>query len=203
MRTQFVAALAVAFCTAISSVAFANDVGVVETVQQTAYGTAPSAAKAQKHEGDPVAHRELLETSDQGGMLVRFTDGSKLTLGAESKLMVVAFAYQAEDSNGNAVISIPAGTLRYVTGAMPKGHTIIYTPLATMTLNGTNVTVGVNADGDTHLFVAEGTVTVHSRTTGKDTTVAAGEGVDITPQGMTTSAQSATGDAMVDHGLTM
>jgi len=194
MRSQVAAALAVAFTAALSSAAHATDAGVVETVANAAYGTAPSMTKMQKHAGDPVLHRELLETSKQGGMLVKFADGSNLDLGAASKLLVVAYVYQPDQSLGNAIVSLPSGTMHYVTGAMPKGHTTIYTPTATMVLNGTDVSVGVNAQGNTHLVVDEGTVTVRSRTTGQEMVYNAGESVDITPSGVTTSTAELTAD---------
>ena len=187
MRIQIIAAVAAAFTAAISSAALASDAGVVETVAKTAYGTAPSHTRIEKHAGDVVQHRELLETSTAGGMKVKFTDGSKLDLGADSKAFVVAYVYKPEQSVTNAIVSLPEGSMHYVTGAMPKDHTTIYTPTATMVLNGTDVTIGVNARGNTHLEVEDGSVTVRSRTTGQEMVYNAGESVDITPAGVTTS----------------
>jgi ferric-dicitrate binding protein FerR (iron transport regulator) len=187
MRTQIIAAVAAAFTAAISGAALASDAGVVETVAETAYGTAPSQTKVEKHAGDAVKHRELLETSQSGGMKVKFADGSKLDLGAASKAFVVAYVYKPEQKIANAVVSLPEGKLHYVTGAMPKDHTTIYTPTATMVLNGADVTVGVNERGNTHLLVEEGQVTVRSRTDGRALVYNAGDSVDITPAGVTTS----------------
>jgi ferric-dicitrate binding protein FerR (iron transport regulator) len=187
MRTQIIAAVAAAFTAAISSAALASDAGVVETVAETAYGTAPSQTKVEKHAGDVVQHRELLETSKSGGMKVKFTDGSKLDLGADSKAFIVAYVYKPEQKVANAIVSLPEGNMHYATGAMPKDHTTIYTPTATMVLNGADVTVGVNERGSTHLTVEEGSVTVRSRTTGQQLVYNAGESVDITPTGVATS----------------
>jgi len=190
MRTQIIAAVAAAFTAAISSAALANDAGTVESAAQNAFGTAPSMGKVEKHAGDSVMHRELLETSKAGGMKVKMADGSKLELGADSKLLVVAYVYKPEQSIANAVVSLPEGSMHYVTGAMPKGHTTIYTPTATMVLNGTDVTVGVNERGNTHLTVEDGSVIVRSRSTGQELVYNAGESVDITPAGVTTSTAS-------------
>jgi ferric-dicitrate binding protein FerR (iron transport regulator) len=186
MRTQIIAAAAAAFTAAISSAALANDAGVVESVAK-AYGTAPSMGKVEKHAGDIVVHRELLETAPAGSMKLKLTDGSKLDLGADSKLLVVAYVYKPEQSIANAIVSLPEGKLHYVTGAMPKGHTTIYTPTATMVLGDSDVTVGVNERGNTHLMVEEGSVTVRSRTTGQEMVYNAGESIDVTPAGVTTS----------------
>ncbi|MDQ7249034.1 FecR domain-containing protein [Dongia sedimenti] len=187
MRIQIIAAVAAALTAAISSAALAGDAGVVETVAETAYGTAPSRTRMEKHAGDVVQHRELLETSTSGAMKVKFTDGSKLALGAGSKAFVVAYVYKPEQSVANAIVSLPEGSMRYVTGAMPKDHTTIYTPTATMLLNGADISVGVNDRGNTHLMVENGSVTVRSRTTGQQMVYNAGESVDITPTGITTS----------------
>jgi hypothetical protein len=187
MRIQIIAAVAAAFTAAISSAALASDAGVVETVAETAYGTAPSQTKVEKHAGDIVQHRELLETSQSGAMKVKFTDGSKLDLGAASKAFVVAYVYKPEQSVANAIVSLPEGSMHYVTGAMPKDHTTIYTPTATMVLNGADMNIAVNARGNTHFEVVEGSVTVRSRTSGEEMVYVAGESVDITPAGVTTT----------------
>jgi hypothetical protein len=187
MRTQIIAAVAAAFTAALSSAALASDAGVVETVAETVYGTAPSKAKVEKHAGDTVQHRELLETSEKGAMKVTFTDGSKLNLGAASKAFIVAYVYKPEQSVANAIVSLPEGSMHYVTGEMPRDHTTIYTPTATMKLNGADMNVAVNARGNTHLEIVEGSVTVLSRTTGQEMVYVAGESVDITPSGATTT----------------
>ena len=187
MRSQMIAAVAAAFTAALSSAALASDAGVVETVAGTAYGTAPNQTQIEKHVGDMVQHRELLETSRPGGMMVKFTDGSKLDLGAGSKAFVVAYVYKPEQAVANAIVSLPEGSMHYVTGGMPKDHTTIYTPTATMVLNGADITVAVNDRGNTHMMIEEGSVTVRSRTTGQALVYNAGESVDISPSGVTTS----------------
>jgi len=187
MRIQIIAAVAAALTAAISSAALASDAGVVEAIADTAYGTAPSHTRMEKHSGDVVQHRELLETSEAGGMKVKFTDGSKLELGGDSTAFVVAYVYKPEQKVMNAVVSLPEGSMHYVTGAMPKDHTTIYTPTATMVLNGADVTLGVNERGSTHMMVEEGSVTVRSRTTGQQMVYNAGQSVDITDTGVSTS----------------
>lgn len=187
MRIQIIAAVAAAFTAAISSAALASDAGVVETVAETAYGTAPSQTRIEKHAGDTVQHRELLETSKSGGMNVKFTDGSKLELGADSKAFVVAYVYKPEQSIANAIVSLPEGSMHYVTGTMPKDHTTIYTPTATMVLNAADITLSVNDRGNTHMMVEEGSVIVRSRTIGQQMVYNAGQSLDITETGFSTS----------------
>jgi hypothetical protein len=179
----------------------AKPVGDVEAVRRDAYGTPPAAAREPKNRGDGVVYQEVLETLQRSGMLVKFNDGSKLTLGANSKVMVDAFVYAPGDAGSKALISIPAGALRYVTGAMPKGQTTIDTPAATMVLRGTNVKV--SADGShTLLVVDEGSVSVHNKQTGQDTVVEEGDSLEIGSAGFDATDEDDTGDPLVDDGFT-
>jgi hypothetical protein len=133
-------------------------------------------------------------------MLVKFNDGSKLTLGANSKVSVDAFVYAPGDASSNALISIPTGALRYVTGAMPKGQTTIDTPTATMVLRGTNVKV--LTDGSNPLLVVEeGSVKVHNKQTGEDTIVEEGDSLQISSTGFGATDEDDTGDPAVDDGI--
>jgi hypothetical protein len=186
---------------ALAGAAFAHEVGDVQAVEQNAFGTPPDASKAAKHAGDTVAFKELLETLQQSGMLVRFTDGSKLTLGADSKVLVDDFVYDPSDPTSKALISLPAGKLRYVTGSMPKGQTTIDTPTATMVLRGTNVAV-YSEDDRTLLYVEEGSVSVFSKQTGQKTVVQEGQSVLIGADGIVATAEERTGDPLVDDGFT-
>lgn len=205
MRASIHTAIATVLVGATSVAAYAtapaSNVGSVETVERSAYGTPPNASKESKHRGDAVAYQELLETMQKSGMLVRFSDGSKLTLGANSKVLVDAFVYEPGNAGSKALISLPAGALRYVTGAMPKGQTTIETPTATMVLRGTNVKVVYGVDNVTHLVVDEGSVKVHNTLTGEDTIVDEGQSVDISNAGTQSSEDDEAGDTVVDDGF--
>jgi hypothetical protein len=114
--------------------------------------------------------------------------------------MVDSFVYAPDDANSKALISIPSGALRYVTGAMPKGQTTIDTPTATMVLRGTNVKV-LTDGSNTLLVVDEGSVSVHNKQTGQDTLVEEGDSVQISSTGFTTTDEDDTGDPAVDDGI--
>src|ERR1700748_218161 len=137
--------LAVALSASVIAPALAREVGNVQAVTHSAFGTPPNAAKEAKRLGDPVADHEWLETLSASGLRVRLADGSQLTLGADSKGLVDNFVYDPSHSDSDAAakasISLPLGFMRYVTGSMPKGHTTIETPTATLTLRGTSVTI--------------------------------------------------------------
>lgn len=181
--------------------ALTTPVGDVEAVRENAYGTPPESSREVKRRGDDVAYQELLETLRESGMLVKFKDGSKLTLGANSKVLVDAFVYAPGDTESKALISLPIGALRYVTGEMPKGQTTIDTPTATMVLRGTTVKIATDGS-NTLLVVDEGSVTVHDKRTGQNTLVDEGDSVQISSAGITSTDEDETGDPLVDDGFT-
>jgi hypothetical protein len=155
------------------------EVGAMAVVQRAVYGVPPQGSQVVKHQGDAVVFQEALETVDNGAALVRFIDDSTLALGANSKVLIDAFVFDPQKTEGNALIRISLGTLRYVTGGMPKGKTVIKTPTATLVLRGTDVTVHVHPDGTTDATVNEGHVDAHNDVTTDDSNIAAGQGASF------------------------
>jgi len=95
----------------------------MEQVGRTVYGTPPAGSEAVKRKGDGVQFQEQIETLDQSGALVRFIDGSDLSLGSKTTVLIDDFVFDPSKAKGNALIKLSVGTLRFVTGAMPKGGT--------------------------------------------------------------------------------
>ena len=152
-----------------------TNVGDMVRVEQTVYGTPPNGRQLAKHQGDEVVFQENIETWDESGALLRFIDGSHLTLGPKAKVLIDEFVFDPAAVQGNALIKITAGTLRWVTGVMPKGQTVIKTPTSTLTLRGTDVTVRVHPDGTTDTTVNEGIVDNHNDLTNTDTVMGPGD----------------------------
>jgi len=172
------AALLGAFAGAPGNSAHADasaNVGDMERVQQTVYGTPPNGQQLAKHQGDGVVFHENIETWAASSAQLRFIDGSHLTLGSKAKVLIDEFVFDPSKAQGNALIKISAGTLRWVTGAMPKGQTVIKTPTATLTLRGTDVTVHVHPNGTTDAKVHDGIVDNHNDLTNTDTTMGPGD----------------------------
>jgi hypothetical protein len=161
----------------------AAPVAAMEQVQRAVYGTPPQGNQAVKRKGDQVVFAESLETLTESKALVRFIDGSGLAIGSGSKVLIDEFVFDPSSVEGNALIKIAVGTLRFATGAMPKGGTVIQTPVATMTLRGTDVTVHVAPSGRTDVVVHEGLVESHNNFTGETTTLAPGQGLTDTELG--------------------
>jgi len=158
------------------AIAETDDVGAMAAVQRTVYGVPPAGSQAVKRQGDPVVFKESIETLDSSGAQIRFLDDSQLTIGAKSKVLIDEFVFDPQNAKGNALINISVGTLRWVTGSMPKGKTVIETPTATLTLRGTDVVVHVHPDGTTDTTVNDGNVDQHNHLTNTTTNLGPGQG---------------------------
>jgi hypothetical protein len=174
---RLVAGVAALGVLAAAAAANASEVGAMAQVQRTVYGVPPQGNQSVKREGDTVVFQEELETVEDSAALIRFVDDSTLAIGAKSKVLIDSFVFDPAKADGNALIDISVGTLRYVTGAMPKGKTVIKTPTATLVLRGTDVTVHVHPDGTTDVTVNDGSVDGHNDVSNDDTNVGEGQGV--------------------------
>jgi hypothetical protein len=179
------AAAAATIALARAGTAEAMDVGALAEVRQNVYGVPPQGGEAAKHKGDAVAFQEKLETLEDSGALIRFIDDSKLALGAKSKVLIDEFVFDPKNAKGNALIEISVGTLRWVTGDMPKGATVIKTPTATLVLRGTDVVVHVHPDGTTDTTVNDGKVEAHNNVTDEVTNLVPGDGATLGQGGTT------------------
>jgi hypothetical protein len=163
----------------------AMDVGALADVRQNVYGVPPQGGQAVKRKGDAVEFRETLETLEDSSAMIRFIDDSKLSLGAKSKVVIDEFVFDPKNTKGNALIEISVGTLRWVTGDMPKGGTVIKTPTATLVLRGTDVVVHVHPDGTTDTTVHDGKVEAHNNLTDQVTELLPGDGATLGHGGTT------------------
>lgn len=166
-----------------SSMADAPDIGAMAAVERTVYGVPPQGSQLVKRRGDAVVFQEAIETMDSSGALIRFVDDSTLTLGEKAKVLIDSFVFDPGTAEGEALIRLSVGTLRYVTGDMPKGKTVIKTPTATLVLRGTDVVVHVHPDGTTDTVVNEGAVDARNDVTNDQTRLMPGLGATLGPGG--------------------
>jgi hypothetical protein len=175
LRGLSIVAAALAGVLGLSCYAQASEVGALQRVHLTVYGTEPNSQTLAKHQGDKIVFLEKLQTWRNSAALLHFIDGSRLTLGANSEVVIDEFVFDPATATGNALIKITNGTLRWVTGSMPKGQTVIKTPTATLTLRGTDVAVHVHPDGTTDTTVYDGIVHNHNDLTNTDSVMGPGD----------------------------
>ncbi|MBK1668976.1 hypothetical protein CKO28_13140 [Rhodovibrio sodomensis] len=124
--------------------------------------------------GARVHRGETLRTLADAKLAVRFTDGSKLTLGADSQAAVDAFA----PTRGNAAIRLLRGILRLVTAPASAWRSFeVETRSAVAAARSTEWVVALDAEGATAVFVVSGRVDVRARE--RSVTLAAGDGTDV------------------------
>lgn len=180
---------------------WAEPIGLVTRLHNTAYGTPPQAARAPKHKRDGIDFKELIETTRDSAIEIGFVDGSNMTIGADAEVHIDDFVFDQDSATGAAVITLTQGAFRWVTGIMPPGGVRFETPTATITIRGTNVKIGVKPNGDTLLGLDDGEVGIVSKGKGDPVTLQSGQGARITPEGIEVVEQVlSVADAFVDGG---
>ncbi|WP_173979258.1 FecR domain-containing protein [Magnetospirillum sp. UT-4] len=112
----------------------AEPVGTVVRLQGAA-----SAGEAALAAGSPVEGGVRLRTGDGARMEIRFVDGTLLTLGAGTELVVESFAYNAAERHGDASLRIDGPFLLASGGiaALPDKPLRVATPVAVIGIRGT------------------------------------------------------------------
>lgn len=203
--TVSVCALAFASAIALGGLAYAQNVGEATRVQKYAYQTPPQApGKAPLYKLDPVVRNAKLETVPSGALEVTFTDGSRLTLGSASTVLVDNYVYAGSQGAGAQTLKMTRGLFRFVSGSMPKDQVKLQTPAVTIGIRGTIVKIKVIPDdGSGTVFFEKGAGDIDN---GKGQIVQMGEGdmVKINPDGTIGTPENkswSAGDESVDFGL--
>ena len=186
-----------------ASAALAENVGEATRIQRYAYQTQPQASRAPIYRLDPVARNAKLETVPSGALEVTFTDGSRLTLGSASSVVVDNYVFGGTQGTSGQTLKMTRGLFRFVSGSMPKDQVKLQTPSVTIGIRGTIVKVKVGDDNKQTVFFEHGQGFIDN---GKGQTVQMGEGdmVKIEPDGAIGSPEKknwSAGDASVDFGL--
>ncbi|WP_374655411.1 FecR domain-containing protein [Dongia sp.] len=181
--------------------ALADPVGLVQRVQNAVYGTEPQGARTPKQKRDGIAFEELIETTQDSAIEIGFVDGSSLTIGAEATVRIDRFAFDENATAGEAALTLSRGAFRWITGLMPPQGIDLETPTAVISIRGTNVKLGVRANGDTLLGLEEGAVNVRAKGNGDTASLTSGQSARITPRGIEIlDGMISVADAVVDDG---
>jgi hypothetical protein len=145
---------------------------------------------------DSRVHRgETLRTLDGAKLAVRFSDGSVLTLGADSQAAVNAFA----PARGSAAMRLMRGILRLVIDPARRWQRFeVQTRSAVAAARSTEWVVAFDAQRATAVFVVSGRVEVRAQNA--SVTLAAGDGTDV-PAGQPPGEVKQWGQARVDRVL--
>ncbi len=99
-------------------------------------------------QGDFVYVNDEILTGDRSFAVLQFTDGAKVTVRPDSKLIIETYLYAGNDGD-EATLNLVSGGLRVITGAMAKTNPENYkvrTPVALMGVRGTEFSIMLCGD---------------------------------------------------------
>lgn len=181
MRMCVGAALAAASVVACSLVASAaesvgNASSIIPAASQTSQGT-----RSDLKLKDNIIRNAELATADKGALEVTFLDGSKLTMGQNSRLTVDEYVYTGPGGAGKQTVRYTKGLFRFLSGSIPKDQVKIETPTVTIGIRGTIFRTSLPGDGSGAVSVDYGPngetyeVIITSKETGKTVVLKSGQ----------------------------
>jgi hypothetical protein len=183
--------------------ASAENVGEATRVARFAYQTPPQTQRGPLYRLNPVIRNSRLETVPSGALEVTFTDGSRLTLGSASSVVVDNYVYAGPQGAGQQTLKMTKGVFRFVSGSMPKDRVRMETPTVSIGIRGTIVKMEVNEDGSGTINFEHGSGFIDNGK-GQNVPMSEGDVVTVAADGTigTPSQQGWTaGDVAVDQGM--
>ena len=187
-RTRFILAALMAAAVALPGAARAAgqaaDIGDVQLVRIWATGTPTEAQTRDLFVDDAIFRNEVVETVRDGGLHLRFKDGTDFRLGSNSRATLDKFVYDPASHDGQLALTLKQGIFRFKTGQMKKEGIRLLTAVAEIEVHGTDVTIEVQLDGTVRVTVNEGEAVMTAKADGsKVTMVPGGDGGQVTPGG--------------------
>jgi hypothetical protein len=177
-------------CIALSCVPVAQaKVGVTSVTDGEPLGQPPAASERILRVGIDVQASERVTTKADDRAHVVFLDGTSLTIGPNSVLVIDKYVYDPDRKTGDIALSTTRGVFRFVGGAISKNSEVtVKTPSATIGIRGGIVQFAVAENGatsanflygDTMRVTAQNVTTIANRT---------GSNVEVPANGQPTKA---------------
>lgn len=184
------AALAALLLCAAGLTASAEPVGNTSAVIPNASQVPPQGSRTDLRLRDPIIRNAELATAERGALEVTFLDGSKLTMGQNSRLTVDEYVYTGPGGTGKQTVRYTKGIFRFVSGSIPKDNVKIETPTVTIGIRGTIFRSAIDDDGKGAISVEYGPkgeeyeVVVTSKQTGKTIVLKSGQKISFDNAGV-------------------
>ena len=107
----------------------------------------------------PIYMGDVITTDRRGQVQIIFVDDTKFVVGANSKVTIDAFVFNANKTAQDVSISAVKGAFRFITGKSPKDNYSIRTPTMTIGVRGTAFDLAVRP-GESMVVVYEGQTNV-------------------------------------------
>ena len=185
VQAAIAATATVVFCTS----AFAEPVGNASSIIPNAQQTEPQGTRSDLKLRDQIIRNAELATADKGALEVTFLDGSRLTMGQNSRLTVDEYVYSGPGGTGKQTIRYTKGLFRFISGSIPKDQVKIETPTVTIGIRGTILRTAILEGGGGFVSVDYGPngeeydVYVKSKKTGESETIHSGQKIGFDGNG--------------------
>ena len=135
--------------TALTAVpAAAETIGITSAVNLNAVGTPPAQDTRVLQVGLDMFANEKVDTGQVGQTHLIFDDGSALTIGPNSSVVLDEFVYDPETKSGKLVVSVGKGLMRYVGGKISKKTPVVFkTPTSVIGIRGGIALIEANTPG--------------------------------------------------------
>lgn len=100
--------------------------------------------------GTPIGQGDVIATGSGAALAIEFVDGTSISLGADSRLVIDEFVYDPGGTDNAAAFDMVQGIFAYVSGEVAHsetGGTVLATPVATIGIRGTTLALRVLAVG--------------------------------------------------------
>lgn len=132
------------------------EVGGVADIVNVAWSTNAPEPREEIEFEDAVYMNEVVETDDESAVEIKFSDGSKLTVGENARIVIDTYVYNPTVGSGQQAITLAKGAFRFLSGAIPKENVSLKTPTVTIGIRGTELMFDVAEDGETELSTLAG-----------------------------------------------
>lgn len=133
-----------------------DGVGGVEDIVNYAWSTLAPDPREEIELEDDVYMNEVVETGEESALVIKFSDGSKLTLGENAKVVIDKYVYDPASSKGEQAVTLSKGAFRFLSGSLPKESVKISTPSVSIGIRGTELVIDVADDGETEMSTIAG-----------------------------------------------
>ncbi len=178
------AALAMFAASEVRAESVGNASAIIPSASQAAQGT-----RSDLRLRDNIIRNAELVTAERGALEVTFNDGSKLTMGQNSRLTVDEYVYSGPGA-GKQTVRYTKGLFRFISGSIPKENVKIETPTVTIGIRGTMLRTVLDGAGGGATSVEYGPngeeyeVVLTSKSTGKTVVLKSGQKVAFDNQGV-------------------
>ncbi len=114
-----------------------REIGVTSVVNTKAEGTPPTGDTRVLDTGTKMYFEEKVVTDPTGRAQLLFADGSSMTVGPNSDLVIDTFIYNPDTKVGEMTVSLTKGLVRFVGGRISKTKAVkINTPIGSIGIRG-------------------------------------------------------------------